>query len=72
MNSEKYTNLGTVSFFIKISNRHAWAEAEVFSGDHAVCVFLQVLDEVIEETEKRAGESDMFLASLTPHLLYCL
>lgn len=45
-------NLRTVSFFIKIPNRHSWAEAKVFSGDQTVGVFLQVL-EAKRDTDKK-------------------
>lgn len=48
----KYSYLRSFSLFIKISDGHAWAEAEVFSGDHAVCVLLQVLHEAIRESRK--------------------
>lgn len=50
MRENQYTDLGGFSFFVEISNGHARAEAEVFPADHAVRVFLQVLEEAVKRT----------------------
>lgn len=55
-----YTDLRSFSFFIKVSNRHARAEAEVFSADHTVHVLLQVLEEAIRTMGRREEEKRFF------------
>lgn len=60
-------NLRTFSFFIKISNGHSRAEAEVFSGDKTVGVFLQVLQAKNKEkisTFDLEWHKDVILAAL--------
>lgn len=46
------TNLSSLSLLVEVSDGHPWAEAEMFPGDHAVGVFLQILSKVVWTQQK--------------------